>query len=50
MRDKDIILDYVNVNEALRYLGYGDNKPDDNTKKLLDICSCLLYTSDAADE
>ena len=39
MRDKDIILDYVNVNEALRYLGYGDNKPDDNTKKLLDICS-----------
>ena len=32
MRDKDIILDYVNVNEALRYLGYGDNKPDDNTK------------------
>lgn len=39
MRYKDIILDYVNVNEALRYLGYGDNKPDDNTKKLLDICS-----------
>ena len=39
MRDKDIILDYVNVNEALRYLGYGDNKPDNNTKKILDICS-----------
>ena len=41
MRDKDIILDYVNVNEALRYLGYGDNKPDDNTKKLLDILKIL---------
>ena len=34
-----IEIDNVNFGEALRYLGYGDNKPDDNTKKLLDICS-----------
>ena len=35
MRDqRHNYIDNVNVSEALRYLGYGDNKPDDNTKKI----------------
>lgn len=38
MNNTKISLDYVNVSEALRYLGYGSNKPDSNMKELLSFC------------
>lgn len=33
-----ITLEHLNINEALYYLGYKGNKPDDNTKQLIGIC------------
>lgn len=38
MEDKRINLEFVNVSEALRYLGYGSNEPDPNMKELLSLC------------
>lgn len=39
MNNKNITLNTINIKEALRYLGYGDNEPDHRTKELLSICS-----------
>lgn len=38
-RERNIIIEDVNIQEALRYLGYGDNLPDDTTKELLLLCA-----------
>lgn len=38
MIKKNIKPDFVNVSEALRYLGYGSNEPDQNMKELLSLC------------
>ena len=32
-------IDNVNFGEALRYLGYGNNKPDEQTEKMLSKCA-----------
>lgn len=37
-----IQLDALNQKEALRYLGYGNNKPDEKVQKLLDECEQRL--------
>lgn len=42
---KDIKPDYVNVSEALRYLGYGSNEPEQNMKELLSLCEKELINS-----
>ena len=34
-----IEIDNVNFGEALRYLGYGNNKPDEQTEKMLSKCA-----------
>lgn len=38
LNDRKVIIDKVNLNEALRYLGYGESVPDDMTKELLLLC------------
>lgn len=38
MKNQQIKLEYVNVSEALRYLGYGLNEPDPKIKELLSLC------------
>lgn len=43
--EKNIIIDNVNFSEALRYLGYGDNIPDNKTKELLLLCEKRLKES-----
>ncbi len=35
----NISIEDININEALRYLGYGKNNPDEKTKELLLLCS-----------
>ena len=45
MTDNKIKLQSINVKEALRYLGYGNNEPDERTKELLPICSKELLDS-----
>lgn len=35
----NISISNININEALRYLGYQNNTPDDKTKELLLLCS-----------
>ena len=39
MNNRKIEIDKLNFSEALRYLGYGENMPDDITKELLLLCS-----------
>lgn len=36
--DKTIIIENINFDEALRYLGYGENVPDKKTEELLCLC------------
>ena len=31
-RERNIVIEDINFDEALRYLGYGGNVPDDKTK------------------
>ena len=38
MKNRQIKLGFVNVSEALRYLGYGSNEPDQSIKELLSLC------------
>lgn len=38
INNRNIIIDNVNFSEALRYLGYGNNIPDEKTKELLLLC------------
>lgn len=45
MKDKTMKLDHVNLSEALRYLGYGSNEPDQNMKGLLSLCEKELLES-----
>jgi 5-methyltetrahydrofolate--homocysteine methyltransferase len=42
VNDRNIVVDKVNFSEALRYLGYGNNIPDEKTKELLLLCSKQL--------
>lgn len=37
--DNQIVLEQLNINEALRYLGYGGNAPDERVMQLLNECS-----------
>lgn len=37
--DNQIVLEQLNINEALRYLGYGDNVPDEKVMQLIRECS-----------
>ncbi len=37
--DNQIVLEQLNISEALRYLGYGSNAPDDRVMQLIDECS-----------
>jgi len=37
--DNRIVLEQLNISEALRYLGYGSNAPDDRVRQLIDECS-----------
>ncbi len=41
-RERNIVIEDINFNEALRYLGYGENVPDDKTEELLLSCGKLL--------
>lgn len=41
-RERNIVIEDINFNEALRYLGYGGNVPDDKTEELLLPCGKLL--------
>ncbi len=38
MNNQSIQIEYINKNEALRYLGYKDNNLDNKTKELLLLC------------
>lgn len=38
INSRNIVIDTVNFSEALRYLGYGGNIPDEKTKELLLLC------------
>lgn len=40
--DKTIIIEDINFNEALRYLGYGEHIPDEKTGELLCLCGKQL--------
>ena len=41
-RERNIVIEDINFDEALRYLGYGTNTPDKKTKELLLLCSKQL--------
>lgn len=45
MKNKTIELAGINVSEALRYLGYGQNEPDLRMKEILDLCSKELLNA-----
>jgi len=40
----EIVLEKLNQNEALRYLGYGQNAPDIKVQELLDECEDVLLS------
>lgn len=40
--ERCIVIEDINFDEALRYLGYGGNAPDDKTKELLFLCGKQL--------
>jgi 5-methyltetrahydrofolate--homocysteine methyltransferase len=44
-RERNIVIEDINFDEALRYLGYGGNVPDDKTKELLLSCGKQLKCS-----
>lgn len=44
-RERNIVIEDINFNEALRYLGYGGNVPDDKTEELLLSCGKQLKCS-----
>lgn len=39
MKNNSMELNQINISEALRYLGYGENQPDTRMKEILDSCS-----------
>lgn len=43
--ERCIVIEDINFDEALRYLGYGGNAPDDKTKELLLLCEKQLQDS-----
>jgi 5-methyltetrahydrofolate--homocysteine methyltransferase len=43
--ERNIRISNIDYNEALRYLGYGTNIPDEKTKELLLLCSSQLQQS-----
>ena len=43
--ERSIIIEDINFDEALRYLGYGGNAPDSKTKELLLLCGKQLQHS-----
>ena len=45
VNDRNIVIDEVNFSEALRYLGYGNNIPDEKTKELLLLCGNQLKSA-----
>ncbi len=45
---RNVTLDYIDESEALRYLGYGENVPDEKTREMLQECEkSLLEVIDA---
>ena len=44
MMTNEIVLEKLDQNEALRYLGYGGNAPDTKVQDLLDECEELLHS------
>ncbi|MGN0595319.1 MAG: methionine synthase, partial [Hominimerdicola sp.] len=39
---KRLILEKLNQNEAIRYMGYGQNKPDEAMQSVIDECEKKL--------
>ena len=40
--NRNVIIEDINFDEALRYMGYGNQIPDDTTKELLLLCAKQL--------
>lgn len=38
LKNRPITIKEINMKDALRYLGYGDNIPDENMQRILDSC------------